>query len=205
MELTVEIISGLNTALNEARVLGIEFLANEEIIAATFAPIAIDEAGKVPEDNRVQFIFKSIGRLIASYRLGCWNDHKAKIVLFDPQQLSEKVSEFSGCSIYGWKFFDCEKESSANWQDKLSCEFLSPDQRKRKHSFDLFQASHSKDGDTHIDIKFWFDDLELYDSSHNVVSIQHFIDNGKRAWDSIYSGQPNDFGIYPSATYKFKH
>ena len=48
-----DIINGINVALNEATLLGVEFHRHKEIVAVTFAPVAIDENGQVPaESNR---------------------------------------------------------------------------------------------------------------------------------------------------------
>lgn len=144
MELTPEDIRGLNVALNEAKLLGVEFDPDREIVAATVSPIALDEAGKVPTDNRVQLVFSPVGRLIASYRLGRWNDEHASVVGFEPDQLFQKVSEFGGCPIYGWEFIDSAKASDANWENKLSCKFESPQAHGRQHTITLFQASATR-------------------------------------------------------------
>lgn len=56
-----DIINGINVALNEATLLGVEFHRDKEIVAVSFAPVAIDENGQVPTDNRVQFVFKPVG------------------------------------------------------------------------------------------------------------------------------------------------
>ena len=45
----------------------------------SFLPVAIDKSEQVPADSRVQFVFKPIGKFIASYRLGHWDDKAAGI------------------------------------------------------------------------------------------------------------------------------
>jgi hypothetical protein len=193
------ILNGLNVALNEATLLGIEFDRDKELIFVTFSPVAIDVNGQIPEDNRVQLIFKPIGKFIASYRLGDWNDETATTVKFEPEQIFEKVQEFGKGSIYGWEFIDCEKQSNDNWKDRLSFEFISKNNSGRQHTIDLFQASEGK----HIYIKIWFDELEIYNPKQEPIDFQTFIDNGKRGWDGIYDGTASDkFNIYPAATAK---
>ena len=54
---TEDIIDGINLALNEATILGIEFQKEKEIVAVTFSPVALDGNGEIPTDNRVQFVF----------------------------------------------------------------------------------------------------------------------------------------------------
>lgn len=189
-----DIINGINVALNEATLLGIEFHRDKEIVAVTFAPVAIDENGQIPADNRVQFVFKPIGKFIASYRLGHWDDKTAPTIKFEPEQILEKVEEFGHCSIYGWEFIDCKKESDYSWLDKLSFDFNSENNHGRQHSIELFQEG----GDKHIDIKIWFDEFEIFTPNYDKVEFQAFIDNGKRGWDGIYNGNASDkFGIYP--------
>lgn len=189
-----DIVNGINVALNEATLLGVEFHRDKEIATVSFAPVAIDENGQVPADNRVQFVFKPVGKFIASYRLGHWDDKTAPTVKFEPEQILEKVEEFGHCSIYGWEFMDCKKESDCSWLDKLSFNFNSVDNHGREHSIELFQEG----GDKHIDIKIWFDEFEIYSPTYEKIDIQTFIDNGKRGWNAIYYGNASDkFGIYP--------
>lgn len=189
-----EIINGVNAALNEAKLLGVEFHRDIEIVAVTFAPIAIDNKGQVPADNRIQFVFKPIGKFIASYRLGDWDDKTAPVIKFEPEQILEKVEEFGHYPIYGWEFIDCKEESDYSWLDKLSFDFNSEYNHGKQHSIELFQEGSDK----HIDIKFWFDEFEIFTLNHEKVEFQTFIDNGKRGWDGIYNGNAsNKFGIYP--------
>ena len=37
-----------------------------------------------------------------------------------------------------------------------------------------------------IDIRIWFDSIEIFDSDLRPFNIQTFIDNGKRGWDKLY-------------------
>ena len=192
-------IYGINVALNEATFLGIEFHRGNEVIAVTFSPVAIDVNGKVPEDNRVQFVFKPVGKFIASYRLGHWNDMIASVIKFEPEEIFEKVQEFGHCAIYGWEFMDCKKQSNDNWKDRLSFSFESPTSHGRQHTIDLFQEGVTN----HIDIKIWFDDFEIVNSKYEKIGLQTFIDNGKRGWDGVYDGNASDkFHIYPANTAK---
>ncbi len=194
------VINGINVALNEATLLGVEFAKEDEVIAVTFSPIALDENGQIPDENRVQFIFKPIGKFIASYRLGDWNNKEAPVVQFEAEQILEKVVEFGGCPIYGWEFIDCKRESDYSWLSKLSCEYQSLNNHGNQHSLELFQAGHNK----HIDIKFWFDEFEIFTPDYNKVELQTFIENGKRGWDGVYDGTASDkFAIYPLKDYTF--
>jgi hypothetical protein len=190
---TEDIIDGINLALNEATILGIEFQKEKEIVTVTFSPVALDDNGEIPTDNRVKFVFKPVGKFIASYRLGRWDDKSAQVVKFDPEQIFEKVEEFKHLSIYGWEFINCKNENA--WFDKLSFDFNSEKSQGRRNTIDLFQDG----GNKHIDIKIWFDDFEIFNAKHEKIELQTFIVNGKRGWDGIYNGNSSDkFGIYPA-------
>ena len=188
-----DIIDGINLALNEATILGVEFQKEKEIVVVTFSPVALDINGQVPTDNRVQFVFKPIGKFIASYRLGRWDDKSAQVVKFEPEQILEKVEEFKHVSIYGWEFINCNDEN--HWLDRLSFDFNSENQHGRQNTIDLFQDG----GNKHIDMKIWFDDFEIVNPKYEKIELQTFIDNGTRGWDGIYYGNASDnFGIYPA-------
>jgi len=188
-----DIIDGINLALNEATILGVEFQKEKEIVVVTFSPVALDINKQVPTDNRVQFVFKPIGKFIASYRLGRWDDKSAQVVKFEPEQILEKVEEFKHVSIYGWEFINCNDEN--HWLDRLSFDFNSENQHGRQNTIDLFQDG----GNKHIDMKIWFDDFEIVNPKYEKIELQTFIDNGKRGWDGIYYGNASDkFGIYPA-------
>jgi hypothetical protein len=192
---TTEIKQGINIALNEAQILGIEFDKDKEIVAVTFAPIAIDQDGKVPTDNRVQFVFNPVGRFVASYKTGRWDDDNAKILKFEPQDIFNKVQEFNHSPIYGWKFIDVDDKEFNKWKNKLSFDYTSNQHNGLRHTINLFQDGNSKT----INIKIWFDNFEIFDSNYNKINLETFIENGKRGWDAVYGHDPaaKGFGIFP--------
>src|SRR5437773_10333063 len=105
MPLTEEQKSGLNAALNEASFLGLEVRPDGAAAAATLAVLTLPPDGPPPEDTRVQLRFKPVGRVLASLRLGRWDDPNAQVVPFPVQQLLEVVQEFGGQPICGDEFF----------------------------------------------------------------------------------------------------
>src|SRR5262245_32108018 len=80
--LTEEQCAGLNVALNEADLLGFEVNAERRMAAATFRVLTLPEIGPAPDDRRVQFLFRPVGRVAASLRDGRWDDPGAPIVPF---------------------------------------------------------------------------------------------------------------------------
>lgn len=193
--ITKDIIEGLNVALNEAQIFGIEFDKENEYIAVTFSPISIDQNGEVPTDNRVQFVFKPIGKFFASYRLGNWDDNNAEVLTFEPEEIFDKIKEFEFLAIYGWEFIDNGNKRFDQWKNKLSFDYESKIGRGLKHTIDLFQEGNGK----HIDLRIWFDEIDVYDSNFKIISLQDFIENGKRGWGAVYykKGFGEKFGIVP--------
>jgi hypothetical protein len=184
MMLTDDVIRDLNAALNEAGVLGVEFSEENSAVAVTFLPLALDKDGNVPHDRRVLFVFSPVGRFVVSYRLGRWDDKSAKVIEFGPEQLLDKITGFKDHSIYGWDFIDSDKFDFDSWKDRASFDISTGSDQGLRHTIDWFQDQIDKT----MDMRIWFGDLSLYTPTYEPISLQEFIDNGKRAWDSIYAG-----------------
>lgn len=185
----------IGLALNEATLLGVEFSKEKNLVICSFALIAMDKDGNVPEDNRCLFIFKPVGRFVASYRKGRWNDKTAEVEIFEPEKISEIVQSFNRLSIYGWDFINCGDEDFNTWNDKLSFDYSTENKIGFTNTIDLFQEG----GDRHIDIRIWFDDFEILAPKYELVELEEFLENGKRGWDAIYASNSkmSNFGIIP--------
>lgn len=68
-EIIQDIKDGLNFALNEAIILGLDFDEVSKTVYLTLYPIAIQEDGTIPNDNRFLFAFRNVGRLASSLTL----------------------------------------------------------------------------------------------------------------------------------------
>jgi hypothetical protein len=174
--------------------LGIEFNKKKEAIAATFSPVALTPDGAISSDNRVQFVFSPIGRFIASYRLGQWNDENAKVKEFEPEQIFDEVKEFGQLPIYGWKFIDAGDDAYSAWSDRLSFDYKSRHPHGLRHTIDLFQDGLRE----RIDMRIWFDDLQLFSPKYENIELKDFINNGKRGWDAVHTRKDvsEKYGIY---------
>jgi hypothetical protein len=200
MKLSPEEITGLNTALNEAEIIGVKYDPITEVIKVTFLPVTVDKDGKVPEDRRVLLIFKPVGRIAAIYRMGKINDTTAAIIPFEAEKIGERFAEFPHLSIYGWDFIGTNSELPTFWGDQLSCDCKNPKSHGLSYSIDLFL-----DGlDRNLRTRIWFDDIEIYNPKREPVALQDFIDNGKRGWDAINNKDEvaKQFGIFPIDTIK---
>jgi hypothetical protein len=198
MQINEELRQRIGVAFNEATLLGVEFDKGEKRVACSFALVAMDENGNVPEDNRLLFIFEPIGRFVASYRKGHWDDSNAEVEKFEPEKILEIVQQFQKLSIYGWEFVNCGDKAFDSWKDRLSFDYLTGESSGFTNTIDLFQDG----GDKHIDIRIWFDNFEIFNPKYEAVELEVFLENGKRGWDAIYADNDkmSNFGIIPATS-----
>jgi hypothetical protein len=189
MSLTEEQRSGLNVALNEADLLGFEVDPGRRIAAATFRVLTLPEIGPAPDDRRVQFLFRPVGRVAASLRDGRWDDPEAPVVPFALGELLSIVQSFGGLPVYGWEFIDVHAKELEKWGDRLSIDWTSGDDG-RSHSITVFQEP----GNRILDLCVWFDELEIRDPQRGVVPVDAFVAAGKRWWDAFYAGDERTKG-----------
>ncbi len=190
MPLTPEQKSGLNVALNEASLLGLEVRSDGTVAAATFSVLTLPPEGPAPEDTRVQFQFAPVGRLVASLRLGRWDDANAQAVPFPLERLLEVVQEFGSQPIFGSEFFDVHEAVLAKMAGRHSLDFRGPS-AGLTHSLNVFQTGPDK----FLDVCLWFDKLRiLRPPAMEPVSLDEFIAGGQRWWDGLNSGDPRTAG-----------
>ena len=183
-------IGGLNVALNEAEFLGFEVDEERRVAAGTFNVLSLPMDGPMPDDRRVSIVFSPVGRVAASLRNGHWSDANAQPVPFEISSLLETVTSFNGLSIYGWEFVDVEVENQSNWMSRLSLDWVSGDDGKL-HSVTLFQDEH----DRILDLRVWFDRIEVFDPRQKPIALEDFIEGGKRWWEAFYAGDERTSGL----------
>jgi hypothetical protein len=182
MELTESQKHGLGVALNEATLLGVELDMQRRQVGATFAILALPpDAEPMPADRRVQFIFGPVGRVAACLRQGRWDDPTAPVAPMAPSDLLAVVQSFGGLPIYGWEFFDVAEQELPPFGPRLSFDWRSgPD--GTAHSIRLFQDA----SDRHLDIRVWFDAFVIRNPPGAELSIDEFVNGGRRWWDAFY-------------------
>ncbi|MCW7494671.1 hypothetical protein ND861_18605 [Leptospira sp. 2 VSF19] len=197
MNINEQLRDQIDLAFNEATLLGIEFKKEKSIVACTFDLITMNKNGEVPKDKRLLFIFKSVGRFVASLRNARWDDSTAKAEIFDYHNIGEVVQKFGARSIYGWEFINRGNEIYDTWKDRLSFDFNSNHTSGLTNTIDLFQENYNK----HIDIRIWFDSFDILTPNYESVELEEFLENGKRGWEAIYSNNPRmqSFGIFPGS------
>jgi hypothetical protein len=194
MPLTEEQSGGLNVALNESTLLGFEVNSRHRVAGATFSVFTLPESGPVPEDRRVQIVFRPVGRVAASLRSGRWDDPDAEVVPFDLAELLPTVQSFGALPVYGWKFIDVHTKELAKWGDRLSLDWWTGVDG-RSHSITVFQDS----GDRILDLCMFFDGLQIRDPEGREIPLESFIAGGKRWWDAFFAGdeRTKGFGMGP--------
>jgi hypothetical protein len=195
MQINEELRHRIGLALNEATLLGVEFDKEKNLVACSFSVIAMDKYGNIPENNKVWFIFKPIGRFVASYRKGNWDDENAEVEKFEPKRIHDIVDSFNGQAIYGWDFINCGDEDFDKWKDRLSFDYSAEQKTGLTNTIDLFQEYGKK----HIDIRIWFDDFDIFTSKYESIGLEELLENGKRGWDAVYANNKKmtNFGIIP--------
>lgn len=182
----------LGVALNEATLVGVEVSAKERGAALTFAVLALPSGdGPPPDDPRVRLILQPVGRIAASLRHGRWDDPTAGIESFELERLEEVVASFEQQPMYGWRFLDVpDKDDFAMWASRLSLDWRS-EPGGTAHTLDLFQEWG---GTRHLDLRFWFDDLRIFDRDRREVPLDEFTSAGVRWWDGLYANDPRTAG-----------
>ena len=196
MQIDEELRHRIGLALNEATLLGVEFDKEKNLVACSFALVAMDKNGNVPEDNRLLFIFKPVGRFVASLRNGHWEEQNAEVEKFEPEKILEIIQSFKGQSIYGWDFVNCGDKDFDTWTNRLSFDYSTGNKVGLTNTIDLFQEGDNR----HIDLRIWFDDFEILTPKYESVDLEEFLENGKRGWDAVYANNDkmSHFGIIPA-------
>lgn len=194
MTLTEEQRTGLGIALDEADLLGFEVNPERRIAGATFRVLTLPESGPLPDDRRVQLLFRPVGRVAASLRNGRWDDPHAAVVPFPIDDLLTIVESFGSLPIYGGEYIDVHASELEKWGDRLSLDWRSGADGL-SHSITVFQGSSSRI----LDLCVWFDELEIRDPGGNRIPLDAFLAAGKRWWDAFHAGdeRTKGCGMFP--------
>lgn len=188
MVIDEELRHRIGLALNEATLHDIKLDKKNSIVTCVFSLITLDKYGKLPDENRFQFVFKPVGRFVASCRKGNWNDKDAEIEKIELEKISSVIQSFGELQIYGWDFVNCGDEYFNTWKNKLSFDYNEGPQVGYTNIIDLFKEGWNR----HIDVRIWFDDFKVFNSNNEHVELEEFLENGKRGWNAIYAGNWNN-------------
>ena len=190
--LSDDLKAGLSVAFNEATLLGFEFDPRRALAGATMSVLSLPAGnGPMPEEPRIQLLFKDVSRLILSLRLGRWDDQAAPVQPVPLEDVLAVVQSFGGLPVYGWEFFDRGERDLAEWGDRLSLDWKSEGGSHAPHSLFLFQEGP----DRHLDMSVWFRDMEARRPSGETIPLQEVADAGKRWWDAFHAHDPRTKGL----------
>lgn len=180
---------GMNIALNEATLLGLEVDPSRKLAGGTFAVLSLPESGELPTDRRVQVLFVNVGRVAATLT----DPSQPGAVPIPIEQLLDAVQSFGGRTIYGWEFFDIKDNpfEPSGAGKSLDIEF---EDGSRAHSINLFQEDGREHG-RRLDICIWFEGLALLTPDGNEVDPDEFIAGGRRWWDAFHQHDPRTQGL----------
>jgi hypothetical protein len=191
VDLTEDLCNDLGVALNEATLVDVAVDPSTWTGYVTLAVLTLQEEGLSPEDNRVLLVLQPVGRIAASLRHGLWNDPSAPVEQFTIDQLSEIVRSFGQLPIYGWEFFDVpESGPFSQWSDRLSLD-VRRGTDACSHTLDLFQDDA---GRRILDLRLWFERLEVRDPRGAVIPLDRFAADGRRWWDALHRGNSRTAG-----------
>jgi hypothetical protein len=199
MDFSKKQVGDFGAALNEATLLGADVDPSARRAWLTFAVLALPEGDDPPPvDPRVRLILSPVGRIAASLRLGAWDDPDTPIEPLPVDELSEVVTSFNQQAIWGWEFLDVPDEHDfANWSERLSLEWRS-EPGGLSHTLYVFQENGTE---RQLAVRFWFDELRIYQPDGHEVPLDDFTAAGVRWWDGMRAHDPRTtgHGIVPAA------
>ncbi|WP_227997874.1 hypothetical protein [Nocardia australiensis] len=188
--------TGLNTALSEATCLGLEVDQTEGRLNLELEVLTLPPDGTAIEDHRVRLTFTGVSRVAASMRVQRWDDVVATVLPLRLDGLDEGIRSFGGGRLHGWEFIDVDDSGWALWG-----EFLSFDTKIDDHiSAHVLEFSQEEGIDPReLDVRVWFDNMIIHDSSGNEIPLREFIAGGVRWWKAHDAGDPQTIrpGIVP--------
>jgi len=185
----------LDVALNEGTWHGIALDPERQQVSLGFDVLTLPAEAGGEGHERVTLVLLGVTRIVASLRLGRWDDASAEVVATSENDFPA-VFEAFGSPVYGWEFFDQPEESWSQWRDRLSLN-SEWDTRRAAHSLDLFQEGRVVN--RHLDFRVWFDELAVYDVEDRRIGLSAFAQGGVRWWEGFraHDSRTTTSGLYP--------
>jgi hypothetical protein len=183
----------IDVALNEASWLGIEIRADEREVVLDFEVLTLPDGEPGDGTEMVRLALRGVSRIVASHRLGAWNDIDAAVQPVLLEDLPSLVASFDGQPVYGWEFFDRDEVSWAAWRERLSLDATWA-RESGSHSLELFQEGVDVRTSRHLDFRVWFEALSVHDRDGGELDPADFAAAGRRWWDAMYAGDQRTRG-----------
>lgn len=192
MHIERHLAEGLGVALNEAALLGIEYVPARHMVSVTFSVLTLpDDHSPEPADPRRQLILTEVGRVAAALRESSWDDVSAECMPLAASELLSAVQSFGGQPIYGWQFINYADPAWDVWKSRLSLD-VQLNGGSLTNRLMLFQEGATLN--RCIDIWIWFEELLIRDATGNLIEPDDFIAGGIRWWNAMHAGDPRTQG-----------
>lgn len=191
MALTKGDLEGLDFALEDAELLGVEVDPTNRIAGVTLVILWDPESGPATDDLRFQLVLEPVGRVVASLRHGSWDDRKAVVEPLTIRDLPGVFRLRGDRSIYGSQFFDVapkgRREARDSWfvreAGRLSLDWRAGGDG-HSHTLDLFSEGYADNAESHLDLRLWFDDLWVYRPGQGRIAIHELVAGARRWWEA---------------------
>lgn len=168
---------GLNLVLNEATFLDLNFIETQNIIVCK---LDLLKNNGNPFPNIVFFVLRNVKRFAAKYSIT--DSSGESVIKFDFSEISIRLKDFIFKDLYGWDFINTEESVIDLNKENLSFNYCIEDNFEIFNSIKLFQESFEKD----IDIKIWFEELEILDENKNLLNFDSVISQQNDIWKMIF-------------------
>ncbi|QLY31120.1 hypothetical protein [Nocardia huaxiensis] len=180
-------IAGLNTALSEATCLGIDVDAAAARIRLELDVLTLPVDGPPPPNCKIFLTLTGVTRVAASLRRQRWDDLEPVVLPLTADSLREAVLSFGGGALHGWEFFDLNDKSWEKWRKLLSFDATLSD-GPAAHMLEFSQEEGIDPRE--LDVRVWFDSVEVTDCDGNPMAVEDFIGGGVRWWQAHDKGDP---------------
>lgn len=185
--------AGLESALNEASVVGLRQVSGVDAIDVLLHVSALPATGPIDPDARRVLRLRLPGRVSVLLRRDstAGGGFDPAVPLADLTEVEEFFESLSWAdAMYGWKFFD-DPSLVEDWPRELSLT-LNLGHDTAAHTFYWFsECGRGRGGDTEtycIEGTVSFEDLAVLRADGTEEPLEEFIANGCRWWNALYDG-----------------
>lgn len=211
MELSEELLAGLDVAVNEAEFCDMRINERTGEVRLLLLLLSLPEEGPEPSDRRSVFSLTGVSRIVASLGGDAAGDDRGgrsrasrrsgrdggpgrfdQVVPLMLEELPSTVRSFGCQPVYGWDFFDLPDRHRTLWRERASLDFP-VGQGRGNHSIDLFQEGVAGDP-RRLDLRIEFDDLSVKNARGRAVPLGEVVASGRRWWAALQAGDPRVAG-----------
>ncbi|GHJ45118.1 hypothetical protein Cs7R123_24600 [Catellatospora sp. TT07R-123] len=193
------VVAGLNTALNEADVVGLRVYWPGRTVRLLLHVLALPELGPADPDTRRALIFTGVSQLRVLLRTDRSNnrDYSKAITLADADDADRFLASVGWSNpMYGWSFVD-DPQLTHGWPEELSFTLTSPNgpaDGPGTHTLYWFcecgRAEPGGDIGYCIEGDIRFERLEIERADGSPIPLTTFVAAGVRWWEAHEAADP---------------